>query len=196
MLEQRRDSARAHIETVGPPSPTLVGARAGFVSRLIALLIDVALLMIALLIGGTLWAALLAAAPVQWLGGALAAVAPGIAAWLVSLSLLLPVAAGVCIVCGYFLFFFTITGQTIGKRVLGLRVVTVSGGRLSLGRAALRLAGYILSAAPLYLGFLAMLVDDRRRTWHDRIAGSAVIYAWDARPDERFLNRMAARRRH
>ena len=195
MIEQRRGHLRADMETVAPLSPTLAGARAGFVSRLLALLIDCVLLVIALLIGAALWTALLAAPPVQWLGGALAAAVPSIAAWLGWLGLLVPMTVGVGGVCGYFLFFFTITGQTIGKRVLGLRVVTASGGRLSLGRAALRLAGYVLSAAPLYLGFLAMLVDDRRRTWHDRIAGSAVIYAWDARPDEHFLTRIGRPRR-
>jgi uncharacterized RDD family membrane protein YckC len=174
------------------PAPYLAGARAGFVSRLLALAIDVVLLVIALLVGNALWVALIGAPPVRRFGATLIAVAPGLAPWLTRAGLLLPAAVGVGIVCGYFLFFSTITGQTIGKRVLGLQVVAADGGRLPLGRAALRLAGYLISAAPLYLGFLAALLDKRKRAWHDRLAGSAVIYAWNARPDERFLARAIA----
>jgi uncharacterized RDD family membrane protein YckC len=32
-----------------------------------------------------------------------------------------------------------------------------------------------------------VLVDDRRRAWHDRLAGTAVVHSWRARPDEAFL---------
>jgi uncharacterized RDD family membrane protein YckC len=70
---------------------------------------------------------------------------------------------------------------------MGLRVVTINGKRLSLLRAILRLIGYLLSALPLYLGFLWTLVDDRRQGWHDKLAGTCVVYTWAARPDERFL---------
>jgi uncharacterized RDD family membrane protein YckC len=87
----------------------------------------------------------------------------------------------------YNIFFISITGQTPGKALMGVRVVPLRGGKISLWRAALRYLGYYISGAALGLGFLWILVDNRRMAWHDQIARTCVIYAWDARPDERFL---------
>jgi uncharacterized RDD family membrane protein YckC len=70
---------------------------------------------------------------------------------------------------------------------MGLRVVTIFGGRISVPRGLLRFAGYVLSVIPLFAGFLWVLADDCRQGWHDRIAGTVVIYTWSARPDETFL---------
>ncbi|NTU83478.1 MAG: RDD family protein [Chloroflexales bacterium] len=169
---------------------SLVGTPAGFVSRLLALLIDVALLGGVLLVGGVIWYALLFVMP-RGLSSALPASMQRLTSLLA--EIIIPGVAAVIVVCGYFLFFFTVTGQTIGKRALGLRVVAADGGKLPVRRAALRLAGYVLSALPFYYGFLAMLFDARRRTWHDRLAHTLVVYAWEARPDERFLARGIAR---
>jgi uncharacterized RDD family membrane protein YckC len=47
--------------------------------------------------------------------------------------------------------------------------------------------GLVLAALPLYLGFLWSLVDNRRQGLHDKVAGTCVVYAWAARPDEAFL---------
>ena len=43
--------------------------------------------------------------------------------------------------------------------------------------ALLRFAGLILAALPLFAGFLAILVDDRRRGVHDMLAGTVVVPA-------------------
>jgi len=86
----------------------------------------------------------------------------------------------------YFTVFYTIGGSTIGKHIMGLRVVTKDGQHLTFRTAVLRVLAYAVSAL-LYLGFLAILLDDRRRAWHDRIAGTCVVHTWDARPDETFL---------
>jgi hypothetical protein len=51
----------------------------------------------------------------------------------------------------------------------------------------MRIVGYVLSAIALYLGFLWVAVDARQRGWHDYLAGTQVVYCWDARCDERFL---------
>lgn len=171
-------------KTSAPAS--LVGTPAGFVSRLLALLIDVALLGGALLVGGVIWYALLFFMP----RGLTSLIPAGLQSLLALLAeVIIPAVTAVIVVCGYFLFFISVTGQTIGKRAIGLRVVSADGSKLPVRRAALRLAGYILSALPFYYGFLAMLFDTRRRTWHDRLAHTLVIYAWEARPDERFLAR-------
>jgi uncharacterized RDD family membrane protein YckC len=68
-----------------------------------------------------------------------------------------------------------LTGQTPGKWLLGIKVVPLGGGRLRLGRAALRVVGYLVSAVPCYLGFLWIL-GHQRRGWHDRIADTEVVY--------------------
>lgn len=87
----------------------------------------------------------------------------------------------------YHLFFTTLTGQTVGKALLGLRIVTIHGKRLSLWRSILRLAGLFISISTIFLGILWVIVDNRRQGLHDKIAGTFVIYTWDAVPDEQFL---------
>jgi uncharacterized RDD family membrane protein YckC len=90
-------------------------------------------------------------------------------------------------IVGYHVFFWSLTGQTPGKIMLGLRVVTTKGKKVNLLRALLRFFGYLVSAVPLFLGYAWILVDDRRQGWHDKISGTFVVYTWAARPDERFL---------
>jgi uncharacterized RDD family membrane protein YckC len=55
-------------------------------------------------------------------------------------------------------------------------------------RGILRYLGYSLSAISLFLGFFWILIDDRRQGWHDKIAGTLVIYTWEAHHEERFLS--------
>ncbi len=76
----------------------------------------------------------------------------------------------------YFPFFWARGGQTPGMRVAGIRVVNDrDGSRIGWGAALLRLVGWWVSAAVFYLGFIWILVDSRRRGWHDLIAGTCVI---------------------
>lgn len=78
----------------------------------------------------------------------------------------------------------TAEGGTIGKRLLQLRVVRRdNGARIGLVRAMLReLIGRPLSELSLGLGFLWMLDDNDRQTWHDHIASSIVVREISARP--------------
>jgi uncharacterized RDD family membrane protein YckC len=76
---------------------------------------------------------------------------------------------------------WTLTGQSLGKLTLGLRVVRNDPRhpevtKLSLPRSFLRGAGYWLSALPFGLGFLCAAFDEERRTLHDRLAGTRVLY--------------------
>ena len=67
-------------------------------------------------------------------------------------------------------------GQTVGKKLLNIRVIDLStGGRLTYGSAFLRQVVKIVSAIPLALGYLWMLWDGERQTWHDKAAGSVVV---------------------
>jgi uncharacterized RDD family membrane protein YckC len=69
------------------------------------------------------------------------------------------------------------TGQTIGKRALGIRVYDLSGsgGPIGYGRAFIRWIGRILSGIPCYLGYLWMIWDKEKQTWHDKLATTVVV---------------------
>ena len=68
------------------------------------------------------------------------------------------------------------SGQTIGKRMLGIRVYDLRhGGPIGTGRAIGRYFGRILSAIPCLLGYFWMLWDPQKQTWHDKIVGSIVV---------------------
>lgn len=76
----------------------------------------------------------------------------------------------------YFVGFWSLAGQTPGMRFFGVRLA-LEGRGLPLGRSVKRLLGMALAAIPFAAGLLAMLFDERRRGWHDRLAGTEVIYA-------------------
>ena len=90
----------------------------------------------------------------------------------------------------YFATLISLNGQTIGKYIMGVRVVRLDGRRMTFWRGVLRWIGYFLSALPLGLGFLMALVDDQRRTLHDRLVGTVVVYAWRARRNEVLVDRV------
>jgi uncharacterized RDD family membrane protein YckC len=70
------------------------------------------------------------------------------------------------------------SGQTVGKRALGIRVVdSAIGGPIGTGRAVGRYFARILSALVCYLGYLWMLWDPEKQTWHDKLANSYVVKA-------------------
>jgi uncharacterized RDD family membrane protein YckC len=75
----------------------------------------------------------------------------------------------------YVVGFWRASGQTPGKWVMGIRVVALGGGPVGIVRCLLRLFGYLVSALPLYLGFVWIL-GPLRRGWHDHLAGTQVVY--------------------
>jgi len=66
---------------------------------------------------------------------------------------------------------------TLGEIVLNLRVEKLGGGDLvgDYGSALVRALSSLLSLLPIGLGFLWVLFDPRRQTWHDKISGSVVV---------------------
>ena len=92
----------------------------------------------------------------------------------------------------YFGYSWAASGRTFGMAVLGVRVVRADGKGLDPWRGVLRAVVFPLSFLLCGLGFLGILVQREHRALHDLIAGSAVIYAWDARAARlRFLAREA-----
>lgn len=63
---------------------------------------------------------------------------------------------------------------SLGKRLLGLKVVTVDSEPLSLGQSIIRALAYIPGSV-LSLGFLWSLIGPNRQGWHDMAAGSYVV---------------------
>jgi uncharacterized RDD family membrane protein YckC len=79
---------------------------------------------------------------------------------------------------GYFVTFWSTTGQTPGNRLLQIRVCRADDGAVLRPRKSLlRLGAMVLCTLPLFAGFLTILVDNRRRGLHDVVAGSVVVAA-------------------
>jgi uncharacterized RDD family membrane protein YckC len=75
----------------------------------------------------------------------------------------------------YLVGFWTLAGQTLGGRFLGVRLA-VEGQGLPLRQSIRRLIGLGLGAITFGLGFLGIVFDERRRGWQDRMAGVDVLY--------------------
>jgi len=76
----------------------------------------------------------------------------------------------------YFIIMWGRKGATLGKMAMGIRIVKTDGSDISYGTAFLRYIGYqMISPALFCLGFLWMLWDDKRQTWHDKIASTCVV---------------------
>jgi uncharacterized RDD family membrane protein YckC len=77
----------------------------------------------------------------------------------------------------YFSYFEgSASGQTVGKRVMNIRVIDFNtGGPIGIGRGLLRWVGRIASSIVCLLGYLWMLWDREKQTWHDKIATTVVV---------------------
>ncbi|MBJ7473098.1 MAG: RDD family protein [Solirubrobacteraceae bacterium] len=91
----------------------------------------------------------------------------------------------------YFTICWTTSGQTVGMRMMGLKLVRPDGQSPSVCRSLVRYFGRSLSILLLFGGYLMVLVHPQRRALHDVIAGTYVVYA-DATP-ERVTEALAAR---
>lgn len=80
----------------------------------------------------------------------------------------------------YYEYFWTTSGKTPGMFLLGVQVVGQDGSSVGTRRGLLRTLAFPLSFLLLGLGFLGILLEHDRRALHDLIAGTAVVYCWDA----------------
>lgn len=162
---------------------TLAGHYAGFASRALAFIVDITLLMVVLSLATTFISALVSLFDLdvligrfmtsQGLSGVVATALAGI--------------SGTLVITAYGVVGWSLNGQTVGNLVMGVRVVKADGGRVSFSRAATRMLGAYLSGFLLLLGFFWAIFDKRRQGWHDKLAGTVVVYDWPAVPDELFL---------
>jgi len=76
----------------------------------------------------------------------------------------------------YFILGTYLYGKTLGKKYFYLKVVTVDGGSISVGKAILReFIGKLLSSLILNLGFAWVIWDKNKQSWHDKLAKTYVI---------------------
>jgi uncharacterized RDD family membrane protein YckC len=147
-----------------PQARALQGRRAGFVSRVVADALDVAVV----------WAlglsALLFAGVVRFLVTGPPFSMPVLPVWLNTVAW-----AAIAVV--YLTVGWSFTGRTIGKQVGGLRVLDRSGRRLRVLRALLRAVLYVVFPA----GLLWVLVSRRNASVQDHLVGTAVVYDWSYR---------------
>jgi uncharacterized RDD family membrane protein YckC len=66
-------------------------------------------------------------------------------------------------------------GQTIGKKAMGIRVVSAGGAPVPVGMAFVRSLMKLVSGVALMLGYLWMLWDPNKQTWHDKVAQTYVV---------------------
>jgi uncharacterized RDD family membrane protein YckC len=74
----------------------------------------------------------------------------------------------------YVILLHAATGQTIGKMLMGVRVVLLDGRPLPLGAALLRFFAYAFSCLPLGFGYVMAGLRRDKRALHDLIAGTRV----------------------
>ncbi|HKE72181.1 MAG TPA: RDD family protein [Acidimicrobiales bacterium] len=150
--------------TVPQRAVALQGQYAGSVSRFLAFLLDQ--LLVALLFAAGAWLSLSA---LQVVTGHSVTVP----AWFVA----------ICYGTWEFVYHaaqLAATGRTVGKALLGLLVVEAGGGPLRARAAVVRTLVFPLSFLLFGVGFLIGLFRRDRRELHDLLAGTAVVYAWDA----------------
>lgn len=78
----------------------------------------------------------------------------------------------------YFALTIYITnGQSIGKKILGIKIISIYHHRISLWHCIERSLGYVASTLELMIGFYQVFWNPNRMALHDRIAETIVIKA-------------------
>jgi len=144
--------------SVDAPDEEIVGpVGAGVVVRAIALVID------SVIIAAALWI----------LRGLLDLASPD--SYTVEARIVLVVIFAACVAL-YFTLFEWKLGATVGKRIMNLRVVTLSGGPITLGAAAARTVMRIIDGQFLYVvAAIAVAASKRHQRLGDMVAKTLVI---------------------
>jgi uncharacterized RDD family membrane protein YckC len=76
----------------------------------------------------------------------------------------------------FYLFFWSRDGQTLGMTAWRIKLVDISGHPPTLRQLLIRLCTAPLSMAAAGLGYLWLYIGEAKRTWHDRISHTMVVY--------------------
>lgn len=142
---------------------------AGFVTRMFAFIIDLAVIAAIVAIGGGV--STLIDAAIQGMGLQPTIDMTVIYVWMI------PFIFG-----AYYTMFWSLTGRTVGKWFMGLRVIGRDGLPPSIGRSIIRFLGYGVSALAFWIGYVWVIIDDERRAWHDHFARTHVVYDYARHP--------------
>ena len=149
-------------ETGAAPVPRL--EYVGFWKRVVATLIDVVILLVITL------PLLLAIYGREYLERELDAGFAGF--WDVMLQVVLPAIAVIAL--------WKFRGATPGKMAISAKIVDAySGAAPATGKLVVRYFAYLVSMLPLGLGFIWIGIDRRKQGFHDKIAGTLVVYKHD-----------------
>jgi len=156
------------------PPPVILGRYAGFFSRAAAYAIDRAIIFgIAFVIMVVIQYFLNLFLIEQWF----TSLDEGATTRAVLTVLLSSMGINLVVSIFYNIGYWMLSGQTPGKRMLGVRVMRADGERLHFSNALLRQVGYWISTI-LFLGFLWILFDNKRQGFHDKLGGTIVTYSW------------------
>ena len=78
---------------------------------------------------------------------------------------------------GYSVWMLSTYSATVGMMVLKIKITKESGNKITYQDAVLRYFASILSGIALALGYLWMIWDPKKQTWHDHIAKTVVVRA-------------------
>ena len=83
---------------------------------------------------------------------------------------------GLIVTASYHAYFWGTSSSTLGMRLFRLRVVDANTGQpIGIGRAVLRYIGFLVAAAPCWLGLIWAAFDPRAQGWDDKIASTVVL---------------------
>jgi len=84
----------------------------------------------------------------------------------------------------YLATYMNLKGRTLGKKVLNIQVIKKDGTPMTDPFTIIvrDIVGKFISAIVFLLGYIWMLFDKNNQTWHDKIAGTYVIYTESSEP--------------
>lgn len=156
---------RPQVRTMLPPAANEVqGQRAGVVTRTIVMVVDAAVVAATIGVAYLTWAAVrFMRRPIDY-------------SWpTVTFGTVIVASIVVCVL--YLTVTWSATGRSVGKRMLGLRVVGRDGERLGMIRAFLRAVTCTLFPILLYWA----AISSQNRSVQDLVLRTSVIYDWRSR---------------
>jgi uncharacterized RDD family membrane protein YckC len=66
-------------------------------------------------------------------------------------------------------------GQTVGDKLLNLRVIRTDGSDLTIVQAFIRYVGVVVSFLVIFIGVIWVAFDPNKQGWADKIAGTYVV---------------------
>jgi len=75
----------------------------------------------------------------------------------------------------YFVFLEGFAGKTVGKMIVGIKIIRDDGESMRLWEAFVRWLGYFVSAFFIFIGFIWAIFDSKSQAWHDKFAGTYVV---------------------